>query len=75
WGSIDAYFEEKGYSYPVVIDRDTSLRTALQIGWTPSYILVSPDGVVKGYRSEFSAAEGEPVKDFLKDVARVKAGQ
>ncbi|MEO1963998.1 TlpA disulfide reductase family protein [Hyphomonas sp.] len=74
WGSIDAYFEEKGYSYPVVIDPDTSLRTALQIGWTPSYILVSPDGVVKGYRSEFSAAEGEPVKDFLKDVARVKAG-
>ena len=75
WGTIDAYFEEKGYSYPVVIDPDTSLRTALQIGWTPSYILVSPDGVVKGYRSEFSAAEGEPVKDFLKDVARVKAGQ
>ena len=75
YGSIDAYFDEKGYSYPVVLDTDASLRSALQIGWTPSYLLVSPDGVVKGYRSEFSAAKGEPVKDFLKDVARVKAGQ
>nr|WP_321441925.1 TlpA disulfide reductase family protein [uncultured Hyphomonas sp.] len=75
YGSIEAYFDEKGYSYPVVLDTDASLRSALQIGWTPSYLLVSPDGVVKGYRSEFSAAKGEPVKDFLKDVARVKAGQ
>ena len=51
------------------------MRSALKIGWTPSYLLVSPDGVVKGYRSEFSAAGGEPVKDFLKDIARVKAEQ
>jgi hypothetical protein len=59
----------------VLVDTDTSLRNALKIAWTPSYILVSPDGVVKGYRSEFSAAKGEPVKDFLKDVAHVKAEQ
>lgn len=75
FGSIDAYFAEKGYTYPVVLDPDTSLRSALKIGWTPSYLLVSPDGVVKGYRSEFAAAKGEPVKDFLKDIARVKAEQ
>jgi hypothetical protein len=58
-----------------VIDSDASLRNTLRIDWTPSYLLVSPDGVVKGYRSEFSAAKGEPVKDFLKDIARVKAEQ
>lgn len=75
YGSVDAYFAEKDYSYPVVIDPDTSLRSALKIGWTPSYLLVSPEGVVKGYRSEFAAAKGEPVKDFLKDIARVKAEQ
>jgi thiol-disulfide isomerase/thioredoxin len=73
YGSVDAYFAEKGYSFPVVIDPDTSLRSALKIGWTPSYLLVSPEGIVKGYRSEFSAAKGEPVKDFLKDIAQVKA--
>ena len=73
YGSVDAYFAEKGYAFPVVIDPDTSLRSALKIGWTPSYLLVSPEGIVMGYRSEFSAAKGEPVKDFLKDIARVKA--
>lgn len=73
YGSLDAYFAEKGYSYPVLVDTDTSLKDALKISWTPSYILVSPDGVVKGYRSEFSAAQGEPIKDFMKDIARVKA--
>ncbi|HPE47697.1 MAG TPA: TlpA disulfide reductase family protein [Hyphomonas sp.] len=73
YGSLQAYFAEKGYSYPTVVDTDTSLREALKIAWTPSYLLVSPEGIVKGYRSEFSAAEGEPVKDFLKDVALVKA--
>jgi len=73
YGSLDAYFAEKDYSYPVLVDTDTSLRSALKIAWTPSYILVSPDGVVKGYRSEFAAAKGEPIKDFLKDIAQVKA--
>jgi thiol-disulfide isomerase/thioredoxin len=73
YGSLDAYFADKDYTCPVVVDTDTSLRSALKIAWTPSYLLVSPEGVVKGYRSEFSAAKGEPVKDFLKDVAEVKA--
>jgi len=73
YGSLDAYFAEKGYSYPVLVDTDASLRQALQISWTPSYLLVSPEGVVKGFRSEFSAAQGEPIKDFMKDIALVKA--
>jgi len=73
YGSLDAYFAEKGYSYPVLVDTDASIREALKIAWTPSYLLVSPEGVVKGYRSEFSAAKGEPIKDFMKDIARVKA--
>ena len=72
YGSLDAYFAEKGYSYPVLVDTDASLRDALKITWTPSYLLVSPEGVVKGYRSEFSAAKGEAIKDFMKDIARVK---
>jgi thiol-disulfide isomerase/thioredoxin len=73
YGSVEAYFAEKGYSYPTVIDSDASVRNALKISWTPSYLLISPDGVVRGFRSDLSAAGGEPVKDFLKDVARVKA--
>lgn len=72
FGSVDAYFRSVGHSYPVIVDTDARLRDALRISWTPSYLLVSPDGVVRGFRTELAAAGGEPVKDFLRDVARVK---
>lgn len=70
---VQAYFDEKGYSYPTLIDPDASIRDTLEIAWTPSYMLVAPDGTVQGYRSELSAANGEAVKDFLRDIADVKA--
>jgi len=72
YGSVEAYFEEKGYSYPTLLDPDASIRDSLAIKWTPTYLLVAPDLTVQGFRSELAAAEGEPVKDFLKDIARVK---
>ena len=71
-GSVAAFFDSRGYSFPTLIDDDASLRQALEIKWTPSYLLVDPDGIVRGYRTDLSVAGGEPVKDFLKDVARVK---
>ena len=43
YGSVEAYFDEKGYSYPTVIDTNASIRDALKIAWTPSYLLVAPD--------------------------------
>ncbi|MEO0786827.1 MAG: redoxin domain-containing protein [Pseudomonadota bacterium] len=73
YGSVEAYFAEAGYSYPTVLDLDASVREAMQIAWTPTYLLVSPDGIVRGFRTDLSVAGGEPVKDFLQDVARVKA--
>ena len=72
FGSIDAYFKDKGYSYPTIIDTDASLRDTLQIAWTPTYLLVSPDGIVRGFRTDLSVAGGEPVKDFLADVEKVR---
>jgi thiol-disulfide isomerase/thioredoxin len=72
YGSVANYMREKNYSYPVVIDSDGSLRDLLQIAWTPSYMLVSPDGVVRGFRTDLSVAEGDPVKDFMRDIARVR---
>ncbi|WP_084395715.1 TlpA family protein disulfide reductase [Henriciella aquimarina] len=73
YGSVEAYFEEKGYSFPTLLDPDASIRKTLSIRWTPSYLIVAPDRTVQGFRSELSAAEnGEPVKDFLKDIAEVK---
>jgi thiol-disulfide isomerase/thioredoxin len=72
YGSVEGFFAEEGHSYPTVLDTDASIRDLLKITWTPSYILISPDGVVRGFRTDLSVADGEPVKDFLKEVARVK---
>ena len=73
FASVDAYFNAKGYSYPTVLDTDASLRDLLQIGWTPSYLLVSPDGVVRGYRTDLSVAGVTPINDFFGDIAAVRA--
>ena len=74
YGSGGAYFEEKGYSYPTLIDEDASIRDTLEIAWTPSYILVAPDLTVQGFRSELAAASSDdPVQDLLDDIAAVKA--
>ncbi len=71
--SVSAYFDDVGYSFPTVIDDDASIRELLQVGWTPSYFLISPDGVVRGYRTDMAVhKDGEPVKDFLRDIARVR---
>lgn len=72
YGSLDAYFESASYTLPVALDMDGSLRETLQIRWTPSYLLVSPDGVVRGYRTDLSIAGDQPVKSFIQDIARVR---
>lgn len=73
YGSVEAYFAEKGYSYPTVIDADASLRDKLRISWTPSYLLVSPAGTVEAFRTDLSAAGEAPVKALLKDISGVRA--
>ena len=73
YGSLEAYFDAAGYEVAsVVLDSDASIREALQIRWTPSYLLVSPDGVVRGFRTDLRVIEDQPVKTFLQDVAKVR---
>lgn len=73
YGSLEAYFDAAGYEVAsVVLDQDASVRDALQIRWTPSYLLVSPDGVVRGFRTDLRVIEDQPVKTFLQDVAKVR---
>lgn len=72
YGSVDAYFAAKGYSYPTIVDGDASLRDTLNIAWTPSYLLVDPQGVVRGFRTDLSAAGDNSVKTFLQDIASVR---
>lgn len=73
YGSLEAYFEATGYTLPsVVLDNDASIRDALKIRWTPSYLLVSPDGIVRGFRTDLRVIEDQPVKIFIQDIAEVR---
>lgn len=73
YASPEAFYEEKGYRYPTLLDRDATLREALKISWTPSYLLVSPDGIVRGFRTDMSVAGDDPVADFLADIEAVRS--
>lgn len=73
YGSVSAYFDDQGFQYPTVIDADASIREALQIAWTPTYLLVSPDGLVRGFRTDLSVAGDSAVEDFLADIVAVRA--
>lgn len=71
YGSLQAYFRDAGYEIPsVVLDEDAGLRERLQVSWTPTYLLVSPDGIVQGFRTDLSAAGPDPVRAFLADIDR-----
>lgn len=73
YGSVSGFLDPKGYSYPTVVDTDGSVREALKIAWTPSYLLVSPDGDVRGFRTDLSVSGDQPVKRFLAQIKHVQA--
>ncbi|MEO0465106.1 MAG: TlpA disulfide reductase family protein [Pseudomonadota bacterium] len=73
YGSVEAYFEEQGYSFPVAVDADASIRDALGIAWTPSYLLVDASRRVRGFRTDLSVAGSDSVDVFLHDIAEVRA--
>lgn len=72
YGSLEAYFGAMGFTLPTVLDMDGSLRETLKIGWTPTYLLISPDRVVRGFRTDLSIDQDQPVKTFLQNVAEVR---
>lgn len=72
YGSVAAYFEEKGYRFPTLIDTDASIRDQLNIRWTPSYLLIAPDGTLQGFRTGLADADGEPVKDFVRQISEIR---
>lgn len=75
YASVAAYFDAHGYDYPYALDEEATFKSELHLPWVPSFLLIDPDGVIRGYRSELSAAGDGAVEDFVKDVKTVmKAG-
>lgn len=75
FGSVEAFFASKGYSYPTVLDTDAAVRDAMQVDWTPTYLLVGPDLTVEAFTTDLSIAGDQPVKALLAAVARIKASK
>lgn len=73
--SIEAYFAEKGESFPVAIDPGRDAYRAFQIRWVPTYLVIDPQGVIRGFRTDLSvdASPEGGVKAFLQHVADLKA--
>ncbi len=65
FGSIEAYFESQGGGYPTIVDPDASLREALQIVWTPTYLLVAPDLTIHAFRTDLSVGEAGRLREVL----------
>ncbi len=74
WDSVAAYLAEKGVTYPVLLDPDKALYRAFQMQWVPTYLVIDPRGVVRGFRTDLStetSSEGG-VKTFIQDIARLR---
>ena len=70
--SVSEWFEEKGWSFPTVMDEDASIRTSLTIRWTPTYLVIAPDRSVQGFRTGLADAGDFAVKDFVQDIAETR---
>ena len=72
YDSVAAWFEEKGWAFQTVLDEDASIRDALQIRWTPTYLVIAPDLSVQGFRTGLADAGDLAVKDFVQDIAETR---
>ena len=76
YASVQDYVTQKQIAYPVLLDPDKSLYVAFQITWVPSYLVIDPNGVVRGFRTDLST-ETDPqggVKKFIQDIAALRSG-
>lgn len=52
WGSLDKFFKEKGYKYPVAIDDDKTAYNAFKIAWVPSFVIIDKNGIIRDYTND-----------------------
>ena len=66
WGSVETYFEEKQYSYPVALDKKMRVLKRFKLNSVPSYLIVGPDRVVRGIQQDsFVDAGQDAAEKFL----------
>lgn len=68
WGSVEAYFAERGYAYPVAFDPGRSIRDAYAIKWVPSFVAIDPSGVIRAWRTDLGEDGAER---FVAEIRRL----
>ena len=51
---VKAYWERAGYSFPVLVDSDDSLRVAYRAATIPVTVVIGMDGVIHGIHRDAS---------------------
>lgn len=72
YASLDAFLADKGEPWPTVLDADGVVRSTFGVTWTPSYVLVGPDLIVRGFRTDLSLTPDNGIKDVIRGVAEIR---
>ncbi|MCU0881180.1 MAG: TlpA family protein disulfide reductase [Hyphomonadaceae bacterium] len=78
WGSLQAFFAEKRYRFPVALDPDSTVYRDWGLRWTPSYVIIDPAGVIRDYASGLRGEGGIGMRglvDRANAVHRVSLGR
>lgn len=71
WGSMEAYFQETGYAWPVALDETrTWARENYAIEWYPSFLIIDRAGIIRRWRTDLTATGAHDFFLAAQDVAR-----
>lgn len=71
WGSVDAYFNEYGYNWPVAFDASREFsRDVYRIEWSPSFLIIDRAGVIRRWRTDLTASGARAFFREAQAVAR-----
>lgn len=71
WGSVETYFQQTGWNFPVALDDDGALYKAYQMRWVPGFLVVDGRGVIRDFSNDLDAGGGAGVAGFLQRVRAV----
>lgn len=72
WGTVDNYFNEYGYNWPVAFDASREFsRDVYRIEWSPSFLIVDRTGVIRRWRTDLTA---NGAREFFRQAQAVARG-
>ncbi|MBB36024.1 MAG: hypothetical protein CME88_01220 [Hirschia sp.] len=74
WGSLNAYFSDKGGDYNTGIDADAAVRDAFDIYWAPTYLLITPDLKILAFRTDLHVDDSDGIKPIVQQIAELRRG-